>query len=217
MISAIGILAACLLTGSAFGQVETEGCPSFELFQSLDVAVTGDRISLNIVSTGGSLKPEEVKFDWRVYPPGNMVVSPDTTKAWFDTSTVKENWAIVSVDFANWRRCNWHGSSRTINIRRKGPYTSVDEFWWWFQLNAEEFQAYKMPEYHQWLDRLNALLRLIDPNLTYRFDRERLDPINTGFILDYKGKVSTKLINDIVARAPKIAGWEFLAEKAPKN
>lgn len=197
-----------------FGQATEDECPEIRLFTSLNAVVVGDKVHFNVVAKGGSLKPSELKFEWRSYS-GRLSVSRDTTRAVLDTATVKHSWDIVSVDFIDFRRCLLNDSSGAIHIRRKGPYSEVDEFWWWFQLNSERYRAYKMPDYEQWIEILNSRLWLIDPNLTYEFDRDRPDPINTGLIVSYKGKpVNPRFVHDFVARAPKIAGWEFFAGAA---
>lgn len=188
------------------------GCPEFELFTSLNVAIVGDRITFNVVATGGTLKPSELKFDWRVFPSGKITISKDTTTAALDTSTIRAPQAIVSVDFSDFRKCSWRSSSGEINIRSKGPYNRIDDFWWWFQLNSERFRAYKMPDYGTWLNSLQERLKYIDKSLTFDIDHERPDPLKRTLIIRAKPG-SAAVLKSVMARSPKLGGWEFITAK----
>jgi hypothetical protein len=189
-------------------------CPRFDLLRSLDAVVVGDKVMFNVVTTGGNLRRSALRYTWRVFPKGKIVISRDTTVAILDTSTVRENWVVISADFANWRQCNWH-ESREIRIRRKGPYTKTDEFWWWFHLNENHLRAFNDPDHKEWIEKLEWVLRFVDDRLTFRIDTDREDPIKQGFIVGYRGKpYNAKLVADFVARAPSLAGWEILIDKS---
>ncbi len=188
----------------------TSTCPSFDLLQSMDAVVVGDKVTFNIVSSGGNLKRSELRFKWTVFPRGKIVTSRNSTFATLDTSSVGGNWAVISADFENWKQCNWH-DSQEIRIRRKGPYTLADEFWWWFHRNETKLSAYNDSDHKEWLDRLQILLHVVDKQLTFSIDWDRKDPMKNGFIVDYKGNpYDAKLVNEFIARAPSLAGWDIV-------
>jgi hypothetical protein len=188
-------------------QKSNDGCPKFKVIGSANTAVIGDKLTYNIVVKGGTLNASELKFDWDVYPRGQITASQDTKNAVLDTSTVNGNWAIVSVRFADFRRCYWHASSGDINIRRKGPYSKVDEFWWWFQRNREHFRAYKMPEYKLWLWMLKTRLKAVDGRFSFTIDHERVE--KRALIIDAKPHDAT-LLKELADRAPDLASWQFI-------
>jgi hypothetical protein len=101
-----------------------------------------------------------------------------------------------------------------LAIRRKGPYTKADEFWWWFQLNSERLRWFEEPEHPATLKELGDRLREVDARLTFRIDRNRKDPINFGLIIGFKNKpYDAKVVDDFIARSPSLAGWEFEATR----
>ena len=115
----------------------------------------------------------------------------------------------MSVDFADFRKCSWYSSSGDINIRRKGPYTRIDDFWWWFQLNSEHFRAYKLPDYKTWLEMLEARLKYIDRRFTFTIDHERPNALKRALIIDAK-PYDAVILKSLIDRAPNLAGWEFI-------
>ena len=188
-------------------------CPDFNLITSLKAVVEGDIVRFNIVTRGGKLAANKLRYTWKAYPRGKVVVDRDSSIASLDTSSVRGSWVIVSAEFADWRECSWTDSSE-VKIRRKGPYTLADEFWWWFQLNSEHIRAFNDPDHDEWLRSIGLVLSLVDERLTYKIDTERADPMNQAFFIGYRGKpYNVKLVNDFISRAPKLAGWEFIAEK----
>jgi len=208
-----------IFAGNAFAQLDAHPnlvCPRFQLFASTLQAVDGDVVTFNISLAEGNVDLNAVKYAWRIYPRGRIDQAHDTPVATLDTSTVKGSWAIVSIEVEPFQMCPQY-TSRQIAIRRKGPYTKADDFWWWFQLHEEDFRAYKMADYPRWLDELTERMHAVDERLTFKISHDWKDPMKRGFIVGYRGKpYDAKLVNDFLARAPDLAGFDFVSAKAQR-
>jgi hypothetical protein len=92
-------------------------------------------------------------------------------------------------------------------------YQLVDDFWRWFQLHLADLNALHDPEAPLW-DVVVAQLKQVDKHLW--FELSSPDAGDREFIITAEGNVDAFAITDtLVARAPKIPGWQFIALKPP--
>jgi hypothetical protein len=90
---------------------------------------------------------------------------------------------------------------------------AIDAFWDWFRLHLPEFDALSDPDAAFWDIAVGQLQQLDE-----RFKFELSHPNGTvrEFIITAEGrKEAFPLAEAIVARAPKIPGWSFIALKPP--
>lgn len=188
-------------------------CPALYLYASTFDAVEGDRVAFNVSVTGGNVDLTGLKYHWNVSPRGRIESAEGTPVGVLDTSSVKSGWATVTIEVGPFRMCG-QTASQTIRIRRNGPYSKVDEFWWWFQLHEEEFRAYKSPEYERWLRELSTRLVQVDERLLVRINHQGKENMKRDFIVGYRVKpYDAKVVNDFIALAPELANFEISVAK----
>jgi len=92
-------------------------------------------------------------------------------------------------------------------------HEAIDEFWRWFEAHLSDFTALTDSTGGFWDVALAALKRL-DKHLW--FEMSRPDDDDREFIVTAEGhKEAFPLVEALVARAPKIGGWQFIALKPP--
>jgi len=92
-------------------------------------------------------------------------------------------------------------------------HEAVQEFWRWYQSRRAEFDALTGPAAPFW-DVALGHMKLLDEHLW--FELSTPDGGAREFIITAEGHVETfPLVDAIVALAPKITGWHFIALKPP--
>jgi len=92
-------------------------------------------------------------------------------------------------------------------------HEAIDEFWRWFQAHRLDFGAVTGTTDPFWAVAITELQRL-DERLW--FELSRPDDDDREFIVTAEGHEEVfPLAESIVARAPKVRGWQFIALKPP--
>ncbi|MBP1688563.1 MAG: hypothetical protein H6Q33_4706 [Deltaproteobacteria bacterium] len=85
-------------------------------------------------------------------------------------------------------------------------------FWTWFERNAERFRDVEVPDKEQLLDELLEALHGYCPHLW--FETGRADDGCNELIISAEGDTSYfSAVRTLIAAAPQIAGWRFVAFK----
>ncbi len=86
------------------------------------------------------------------------------------------------------------------------------EFWTWFERNATRFRDVEVPEKESLLDELQEALHCYCPHLW--FETGRADDGTNELIISAEGDRSYfSAVRTLVAAAPKVPGWRFIAFK----
>src|SRR5258706_10558168 len=94
-----------------------------------------------------------------------------------------------------------------------GHHEAIQEFWGWFQTHHAEFDVLTDTTDPFWDVALGQLQRL-DRHLW--FELSKPDGSDRDFIITAEGQTDIfPLTESIVALAPKIPGWQFIALKPP--
>jgi len=90
---------------------------------------------------------------------------------------------------------------------------AIQEFWSWFQSHRENFDELADPNAPFWDTTLSRLQRLHE---RLRFEVSHRGTEEREFIITVEGHVPAfPLVETIVAQAPQISGWRFIALKPP--
>jgi len=88
---------------------------------------------------------------------------------------------------------------------------AIDEFWRWFEVHRVDFDILADTEAPFWDIALGELKRL-DEHLWFELSGQDDDP--REFVITAEGHAKVfALVDEMVARAPKIPGWEFVPLK----
>src|ERR1039457_7220198 len=90
---------------------------------------------------------------------------------------------------------------------------TINEFWQWFKAHQLDFDELTDTASPFW-DKAVSRLKQIDKNLW--FEMSLPDGLGREFIITAEGhKESFSVVEGIVANAPSISGWQFIALKPP--
>ena len=82
------------------------------------------------------------------------------------------------------------------------------------QLNQTNLSGYNDPQYESLLDQLRKRLKEVDDRLTVKIEIAGKDAMKQVLIVGYRAKpYDTDLVNDLVLRAPNLAGFDILIAK----
>jgi hypothetical protein len=91
---------------------------------------------------------------------------------------------------------------------------AAQEFWRWFTKNQRRFRNVEVPEKEALLDEIQEHLHEYCPDLY--FEIGGMPGETTELIITAEGKQALfALVEDLIARAPALEGWSFIAFKPP--
>jgi len=90
---------------------------------------------------------------------------------------------------------------------------NIDNFWKWFEEHLKDFEVL-VTSYEPFWDTTLAMLRKLDPRLC--FELSQPDDHDREFIITAEGRTDLfPLVDSIIAQAPQLDGWRFIALKPP--
>ena len=209
----VPLLLLTVLVGGGAAQNKPCMRPLLDIFKSAVTATDGEKVVFNASVPLENIDQSSLKYKWRVFAKGKFTDLEGMAATTLDTTGLGGETVIVNVEVSPVEECT-QIDSLSLEIRRKGPYTKADDFWWWVQLNQTNLSGYNDPQYEFLLDQLRERLKEVDHRLTVKIEIQRKDPMKQGLIIGYRAKpYDIDLVNDLIFRAPNLAGFDILIEK----